>query len=108
MYSAMLLLSLDPKGNLMNNEQSSERGLVVGGWGEQDEEMGRTRVRERGPSGPGHDGEMEGGQLVSVHPSIRPQRRHEENGGRCVMDEVGEVGGEEERELEVYKLKCAC
>lgn len=43
--------------------------------------MGSTRERERGPSGPGHDGEMEGGQLVSVHPSIRPQRRHEENGG---------------------------
>lgn len=29
MSSAMLLLSLDPKGNLMNNEQSSGRG----GWG---------------------------------------------------------------------------
>lgn len=36
--------------------------------------------RERGPSGPGHGGEMEGGQLISVHPSIRTQRRHGENG----------------------------
>lgn len=55
MNSAMLLLSLDPKGNIMNNEQSSERS----GWG--------SRMRrwaawegERGPSGPGHDGETEG------------------------------------------------
>lgn len=43
--------------------------------------MGSMSEKERGPSGSGHDGEMEGGQLVSVHPSIRPQRRHEENGG---------------------------
>lgn len=50
--------------------------------GEWDEEMGsmRARERERGPSGPGHGGEMEGGQLVSVRPSIRPQRRLGENG----------------------------
>lgn len=90
MNSAMLLLSLDPKGNLMNNEQSSERG----GWGVGDGEMGTRRGRQRGPSGPGHGEETEGGQLVSVHPSIRPQRRQEENGGRCVMDEEGMRRGE--------------
>lgn len=73
MNSAMLLLSLDLKGNLMNNERSSEMGEW--GW------RMSARVRERGPSGPGHDGEIEGGQLVSVHPSIRPQRRHEGSGG---------------------------
>lgn len=61
--------------------------------GEWDEEMGsmRARERERGPSGPGHGGEMEGGQLVSVRPSIRPQTetwrewkvmRHERGEGR--------------------------
>lgn len=62
--------------------------------------MGSMRERERGPSGPGHDGETEGGQLVSVHPSIRPQKRHEENGGRCVMN-----GGGLGRGVKVYKLK---
>lgn len=40
-----------------------------------------TRVRERSHSGTGHDGEMEGGQLVSVRPSIRARMRHEQNGG---------------------------
>lgn len=40
--------------------------------------------RERGPSRAGYVGEIEGGQLVSVLPSIRPQRRHEENGGWCI------------------------
>lgn len=60
----MLLLSLDPKGNLMNNEQSSESE----GAGVCDEEMDSTREREtRGPLGPGHDREMEGNLLVFTH-----------------------------------------
>lgn len=41
MNSAMLLLSLDPKGNLMNNERSSGRG----GRGSR---MRRWAARERG------------------------------------------------------------
>lgn len=51
MNSAMLLLSLDPKGNIMNNEQSSERS----GWGSrmrrwaawEGERPFRTRTRWR-------------------------------------------------------------
>lgn len=62
----------------MNNEDSSEMGKWR--W------RISTRVRERSHLGTEHDGERRRGGLVSVHPSIRPQRRHEENGGRCVMD----------------------
>lgn len=40
-----------------------------------------VRERERGLSGSGKNGETKGGKLVSVHPSIRPQRRHEDMEG---------------------------
>lgn len=44
----------------MNNEHSGEMGK----W--------RTRVRDGGHSGPGHDGEIQRVQLVSIRPSINP------------------------------------
>lgn len=54
----------------MNNERRGETGK----W--------RTRVRDGGRPGPGHDGEIQRVQLVSAPPSINPRVGSKENGGR--------------------------
>lgn len=93
MNSAMLLLSLDPKGNIMNNEESGERGGWGSGtrrWAAWEREREREALQDQDTVGRWREGNL----LVFAH-QLGRRPRHGENGRWCVMNEGrgGEGGG---------------
>lgn len=101
MNSAMLLLSLDPKGNIMNNEESGERGGWGSGtrrWAAWEREREREALQDQDTVGRWREGNL----LVFAHQLGRRGDLERMEG------DASWTRGGEEKAVGVYILKSAC